>query len=111
GLGKWWLVLVVLLGIAASFSGGFLLLFFYGANVSVAVWVGFIALFGVADDCSVVMLSFLEDKFRERTPRDVAEVREMVIDASLHRIRPLLMTTATTIFGLLPIFLTQGRGS
>jgi copper/silver efflux system protein len=65
--GKWWLVFVVLFGIAASFSGGFTLLMFYGANLSVAVWVGFIALFGVADDCSVVMLSFLEDKFRNRT--------------------------------------------
>jgi Cu(I)/Ag(I) efflux system membrane protein CusA/SilA len=111
GLGKWWLVFVVLFCIAVSFCGGFVLLVFYGANLSVAVWVGFIALFGVADDCSVVMLSFLEEKFKGQAPRDVHEVREMVIEAALTRVRPLLMTTATTVFGLLPIFLTQGRGS
>jgi len=111
GFGKWWLAFIVFFGIIASASGGFALLLFYGANLSVAVWVGFIALFGVADDCSVVMLSFLEDKFRGRTPHSVAEVREMVMEASLNRVRPLLMTTATTVFGLMPIFLTQGRGS
>ncbi|MCI0683744.1 MAG: efflux RND transporter permease subunit [Gemmataceae bacterium] len=111
GFGKWWLMFIVFFGILASASGGFVLLIWWGANLSVAVWVGFIALFGVADDCSVVMLSFLEDKFKERTPQSVTEVREMVIDAALQRVRPLLMTTATTVFGLLPIFLTQGRGS
>jgi Cu(I)/Ag(I) efflux system membrane protein CusA/SilA len=111
GLGRWWLVFVVLFGIAASFSGGFVLLLFYGANISVAVWVGFIALFGVADDVSVVLVSFLKDKFEGQTPQSVAEVREMVIDATMKRVRPLLMTTATTVFGLLPIFLTHGRGS
>lgn len=84
---------------------------FYGANLSVAVWVGFIALFGVADDVSVVLLSFLADKFREKTPRSVGEVREMVIDGAMKRVRPLLMTTATTVIGLFPIFLIQGRGS
>jgi Cu(I)/Ag(I) efflux system membrane protein CusA/SilA len=111
GLGRWWLAVIVLLGILVSASGGFALLLFYGANLSVAVWVGFIALFGVADDCSVVLLSFLEGTFRGRTARSVAEVRAWVIDASLKRVRPLLMTTATTVIGLLPIFLTSGRGS
>jgi Cu(I)/Ag(I) efflux system membrane protein CusA/SilA len=111
GLGRWWLAFVVFFGILVSASGGFALLALWGSNLSVAVWVGFIALFGVADDCSVVLLSFLEDAFRRREPRNVAEVREMVIDASLKRVRPLLMTTATTVLGLLPIFLTHGRGS
>jgi Cu(I)/Ag(I) efflux system membrane protein CusA/SilA len=81
------------------------------ANLSVAVWVGFIALFGVADDASVVLLSFLENKFQGQSPKDVEQIREMVLDASLKRVRPLLMTTATTVFGLMPIFLTYGRGS
>lgn len=92
-------------------SGGFALLLFWGSNLSVAVWVGFIALFGVADDCSVVLLSFLEERFKGKTPRNSAEVRDLAVEASLHRIRPLLMTTATTVFGVMPIFLTQGRGS
>lgn len=111
GLGRWWLALIVFLCIVVSASGGFAMLLWYGSNLSVAVWVGFIALFGVADDAAVVILSFLEDTFKERVPGSIAEVREMVIEASLRRVRPLLMTTATTVFGLLPLFLTYGRGS
>jgi copper/silver efflux system protein len=111
GLGRWWLAFIVFAGILVSASGGFALLALYGANLSVAVWVGFIALFGVADDVSVVLLSFLEDKFKEKTPTDIGEVREMVMEAAMRRVRPLLMTTATTVIGLAPIFLTQGRGS
>jgi copper/silver efflux system protein len=111
GLGQWWLAFVVFFGILVSASGGFALLAFYGANLSVAVWVGFIALFGVADDVSVVLLSFLVNRFKERTPTSTAEVRAMVIDAAMHRVRPLLMTTATTVIGLVPIFLMHGRGS
>jgi Cu(I)/Ag(I) efflux system membrane protein CusA/SilA len=111
GLGKWWLALVVFFGILVSASGGFALLLFYGSNLSVAVWVGFIVLFGVADDASVVILSFLEDNFRDKHPQNVAEIRSLVIEASLKRVRPLLMSTATTVIGLMPIFLTHGRGS
>lgn len=111
GLGRWWLAFIVFFGIMVSASGGFALLLFWGSNLSVAVWVGFIALFGVADDASVVILSFLEDKFREREPESIAEIRQMTIDASLRRVRPLLMTTATTVIGLMPLFLTSGRGS
>lgn len=111
GFNKWWLAFIVFFGILASASGGFVLLIWWGANLSVAVWVGFIALFGVADDVSVVMLSFLEDKFKERSPKSVEEVREMVTEAALNRVRPLLMTTATSVIGLMPIFLSQGRGS
>jgi Cu(I)/Ag(I) efflux system membrane protein CusA/SilA len=79
--------------------------------MSVAVWVGFIALFGVVDDSSVVMLDFLEKQFAGRTPRSVGEIRELVTEASLKRVRPLLMSTATTVIGLMPIFLSTGRGS
>ena len=111
GMGKWWLAFVVFFGILVSASGGFALLLFYGSNLSVAVWVGFIVLFGVADDASVVILSFLEDNFRDKHPQSVAEIRLLVIDASLKRVRPLLMSTATTVIGLMPIFLTHGRGS
>jgi Cu(I)/Ag(I) efflux system membrane protein CusA/SilA len=110
-LGRWWLAFVVFAGILVSASGGFVLLLFYGSNLSVAVWVGFIALFGVADDVSVVLLSFLEDKFKDKQPRSIAETQEMVMEAALARVRPLLMTTATTVIGLMPVFLATGRGS
>jgi Cu(I)/Ag(I) efflux system membrane protein CusA/SilA len=111
GFGRWWLALIVFSGILVSASGGFAMLLFYGSNLSVAVWVGFIALFGVADDASVVILSFLEAKFKEREPKSIEEIREMVTEASLKRVRPLLMATATTVVGLMPIFLFYGRGS
>lgn len=109
--GKWWLVLLVFLDIAISASGGFIGLMFYGANLSVAVWVGFIALIGVSDDDSVVMLTYLENLFRDKPPQSIAEIRSLVIEAGLKRIRPCLMTSATTIIGLAPIFLHPGRGS
>lgn len=111
GFGRWWIAFIVAFGILVSASGGFLMLYLWGVNMSVAVWVGFIALFGVADDDSVVILSYLEQIFGARQPTSVRDIREMVIEAGLKRIRPCLMTTATTVVGLLPIFLTQGRGS
>jgi Cu(I)/Ag(I) efflux system membrane protein CusA/SilA len=111
GLGRWWLALVVFYGIIVSASGGFLMLYLWGVNLSVAVWVGFIALFGVVDDSSVVMLDFLERHFANREPTSIADIRAMVTEASLKRVRPLLMSTATTVLGLMPIFLTHGRGS
>jgi len=109
--GKWWLVVLVFLDIAISASGGFIGLFFFGANLSVAVWVGFIALIGVSDDDSVVMLTYLEDLFREKPPQSINDVRNLVVEAGLKRIRPCLMTSVTTILGLAPIFLHPGRGS
>ena len=102
---------IVFFGIMVSASGGMLMLDLWGVNLSVAVWIGFIALFGVADDDSVVMLTYLEQLFRKRTPKNVTEIREMVLEAGLKRIRPCLMTTATTVIGLVPVFLTHGRGS
>jgi len=111
GFGRWWVALLVFSGILVSASGGFLMLLFYGANLSVAVWVGFIALFGVAEDDGVVMATYLGQLFDERSPATVEAVRETVVEAGMKRIRPCLMTTATTVIGLLPVFLTDGRGS
>jgi copper/silver efflux system protein len=116
GFGKWWIAGIVFLGIAVSLTGGFLMLWLWGVNLSVAVWVGIIALFGIADDDAVVMLTYQEQVFADaekagRAPRSVGDVRDLVVRAGLKRIRPCLMTTATTVIGLLPVFLVQGRGS
>jgi Cu(I)/Ag(I) efflux system membrane protein CusA/SilA len=111
GFGKPWLALIVFLGIAVSMTGGFLMLWLWGVNLSVAVWVGMIALLGVADDDAVVMLTYCEQRFAGDLPSSVAAIRERVVDAGLQRIRPCLMTTATTVFGLVPVFLSHGRGS
>jgi Cu(I)/Ag(I) efflux system membrane protein CusA/SilA len=111
GLGRWWMALIVFFGILVSASGGFLMLYFWGANLSVAVWVGFIALFGVVDDAAVVMLDFLQERFKEIRPRSVKEIRETIVEAALQRFRPMLMSTATTVIGLMPVLWVTGRGS
>jgi Cu(I)/Ag(I) efflux system membrane protein CusA/SilA len=73
--------------------------------------VGFLALFGIASDDGVVMCTYLEQSFRRREPANVDEIREAVIKAGTRRIRPCLMTTATTILALIPVLTSTGRGS
>ena len=80
-------------------------------NLSVAVWVGFIALFGIATDDGVVMATYLTQTFHKNTPENKTEVRASVLEAGEKRIRPCLMTTATTILALLPVLTSTGRGS
>jgi copper/silver efflux system protein len=111
GLKRWWIALLVFSDILVSASGGFIMLLFWGGNISVAVWVGFIALFGVAEDDSVVVSTYIGDLLDKRPPRTVQEVRDLVIEAGRKRIRPNLMATATTVIGLIPVFLVDGRGS
>ncbi len=125
--------LMVFTGIAVAFAGGFLMIWFYGQdwflnfsffgenlrdlfqmhtiNLSVAVWVGFIALFGIATDDGVVMATYLTQTFDKNTPETKKEIRASVVEAGEKRIRPCLMTTATTILALLPVLTSTGRGS
>ena len=125
--------LMVFSGIAIAFAGGFILIWLYGQgwflnfdlfgknvrnifqmhtiNLSVAVWVGFIALFGIATDDGVVMATYLIQTFRRNKPDDVKNIRSAVIEAGEKRIRPCLMTVATTILALLPVLTSTGRGS
>ncbi len=111
GFNRWWLALVVFSDVLVSACGGFIMLALWGYNISVAVWVGFIALFGVAEDDSVLVATYLTQLFDKQEPRSVVEVRELVVEAGSKRIRPSLITTATTVIGLLPVFLVEGRGS
>lgn len=80
-------------------------------HLTVAVLVGFIALAGIATDDGVVIATYLEQAKRRRRPGTVAEVRAATVEAGLRRIRPCLMTTATTIIALYPILASTGRGS
>ena len=80
-------------------------------NLSVAVWVGFIALFGIATDDGVIMATYLTQVFRKNKPQSVEAVRNSVVEAGQKRIRPCLMTTATTLLALLPVLTSTGRGS
>ena len=80
-------------------------------NLSVAVWVGFIALFGIASDDGVLMGTRLQQTFSEQKPDSVKAVRQAVIAAGKLRIRPAMMTTATTLIALLPILTSTGKGA
>ena len=80
-------------------------------NLSVAVWVGFIALFGIATDDGVVMATYLDQTYSKNRPENKESLRETIIEAGKKRIRPCLMTTATTLLALLPILTSTGRGS
>jgi len=125
--------LLVFSGIAVAWAGGFILLWCYGqdwflninmgnitlrelfqvqpALLSVAIWVGFLALFGIASDDGVVMATYLDQRFREDKPKDKAQIRAAVMEAGKRRIRPCLVTSATTLLALLPVLTSTGRGS
>jgi Cu(I)/Ag(I) efflux system membrane protein CusA/SilA len=111
GFARWWIAPAIFFGVLVSASGGFIMLALWDVNLSVAVWVGFLVLFGVVDDDGVVMATYLEGVFKDRRFASVHEIRQAVIEAGLKRIRPCLMTIATTVIGLMPIFWATGRGS
>ena len=120
-------------GVFLAWAGGFWLIWLYGqpwfldvgflgvelrhlfnihtVNLSVAVWVGFLALFGIATDDGVVMATYLDQSFRRRQPADRDGVRAAVIAGARRRVRPALMTSATTILALLPVLTLTGRGA
>jgi Cu(I)/Ag(I) efflux system membrane protein CusA/SilA len=124
---------MVFSGIFVAWSGGFLLVWLYGqswfldlpligsalrdllqvgqVNLSVAIWVGFIALFGIASDDGVVMATYLDQTFAEKKRWTQQQIRQATIDAAFRRVRPAMMTTATTILALLPVLTSTGRGS
>jgi copper/silver efflux system protein len=77
----------------------------------VAVWVGFLALFGIATDDGVVIATYLDQSFYKRRITTAEEAREATLAAGLRRVRPALMTVATTILALLPVLTSTGRGA
>ncbi|MGJ8760898.1 MAG: efflux RND transporter permease subunit [Polaribacter sp.] len=125
--------LMVFTGIAVAFAGGFIMIWLYGqdwffnfsffgenmrdlfnmktVNLSVAVWVGFIALFGIATDDGVVMATYLTQTFDREKPSNKMSIRVAALEAAKKRIRPCLMTTVTTILALLPVLTSTGKGS
>jgi len=125
--------LIVFSGILLVWSGGFTLLWLYGQewffnfsilgidlreffqmgaiNLSVAVWVGFLALFGIGVDNGAVMATYLEQLFDRKRPESRKEIYAVAIEAGMRRVRPCLMTTGTTLLALLPIFTAPGKGS
>lgn len=120
-------------GVFVAFSGGFIMLWLYGQdwfmnfsvsginlrdmfqmhtiNLSVAVWVGFIALFGIATNDGVIMGTYIHQVFEEKKPATVQAVREAVIMAGKKRVRPAMMTTAVAVIALLPVLSSTGKGA
>ena len=106
----------VLMAVPFALTGGVYLLYLLGYNFSVAVWVGFIALFGTAVQTGMVMVIYLQEavarKQREHGAAfSVKHLREAVIDGALLRLRPKVMTVSTIIAGLLPIMWSQRVGA
>jgi copper/silver efflux system protein len=108
---RWWIAFIIWFSVLVDLSAGFIFLGLYGANLSIAVWVGFLVLLGVVDDDGVLIATYLEDQFEGKQFNSIEEIRAAVLDAGLKRIRPALMTAATTVLGLMPIFWATGRGS
>jgi Cu(I)/Ag(I) efflux system membrane protein CusA/SilA len=124
---------LIFTGIVVALSGGFLMLWLYGQpwflngsmagiglrdlfqvhtiNLSVAVWVGFIALFGVATDDGVLISTYIKQIMEKNKPKSVKELRAVILEAGSKRVRPAMMTTATTIIALLPVLTSTGKGS
>jgi Cu(I)/Ag(I) efflux system membrane protein CusA/SilA len=120
-------------GVFVAFAGGFIMLWLYSQpwfmnfsvagvdmrhlfqihtiNMSVAVWVGFIALFGIATDDGVIMGTYIHQVFEKEKPTTVQTVREAVIHAGQKRVRPAMMTAATAIIALLPVLSSTGKGA
>ena len=120
-------------GVFVAFAGGFIMMWLYGQdwfmnlpvaginlrdlfqmhpiNLSVAVWVGFIALFGIATNDGVIMGTYIHQVFEHRHPATAHEVREAVVEAGLRRVRPAMMTTAVTVIALLPVLTSTGKGA
>jgi Cu(I)/Ag(I) efflux system membrane protein CusA/SilA len=103
--------LIVFLGIPVSFAGGMMAVAVMGVDMNTAVWVGFIALFGIAVDDGVVMATYIQQVLRRRRIETVDQLREAIYEAGLKRIRPCVMTTVTTLVALLPVMLSTGRGA
>ena len=120
-------------GVFVAFAGGFIMLWLYGqewflnfsvaginlrdmfqmhdVNLSVAVWVGFIALFGIATNDGVLMGTYIHQIFEAKKPATVHDVREAVIEAGKKRVRPAMMTTAVAVIALLPVLTSTGKGA
>ena len=103
--------LLVMLAVPFSLVGAFWLLWLLNYNMSVAVWVGLIALAGLDAETGIVMLLYLDLAWKEKRPATREEAREAVVAGAVKRIRPKIMTVATILVGLLPVLWSTGTGA
>ncbi len=105
------ITLAVFSGIPVAFAGGMILLAVNEIQMNTAVWVGFIALFGIAVDDGVVIATYLNQVFTRKRLQTIENIRDATDEAGLRRIRPCLMTTFTTLIALIPVLISSGRGA
>jgi Cu(I)/Ag(I) efflux system membrane protein CusA/SilA len=103
--------LVVMLAVPFSLVGAVWLLWILGYNISIAVWVGMIALMGLDAETGVFMLLFLDLSYAEAKPRSLLELHEAIIHGAVKRIRPKMMTVCAAAMGLMPIMWSTGTGA
>lgn len=103
--------LAVFTGLPVSFAGGMLMVGLAGVQLNTAVWIGFIATLGLAEDDGVVMATFIRQLLGRRKIDSVQQLRATVLEAGMKRIRPCMMTTATTLIALIPVLTATGRGA
>ena len=109
--GRWDRTALIMLAVPFGLIGGIWGVYLAGYNLSVAVAVGFIALAGIAVETAIVMLIYIDQQVREHPPQNYKELLEAVTHGAVLRVRPKLMTVSTIIFGLLPVFFTDGPGA
>ncbi len=111
--------LIVMLSVPFSVVGGIWLMYWLDYNMSIAAAIGFIGLVGIAAESGMVMLNFLDQSFKDITEKRKAsgdkvtidDLYEAVIKGAVYRIRPVMMTIAGSILGLLPVMFSSGTGS
>jgi len=106
--------LIIMVAIPGALTGGFILQYIFGYNFSVAVWVGFITCFGAAVETGIIMVVFLRQAIAKRGEANItdkAQLTEAIMEGSLLRLRPKLLTESTTILALLPMLWATGIGS
>ena len=105
------LALVVFSGIPFAAAGGMITVAVAGVEMNTAMWIGFIALFGIAADDGLVIATYIKQTLDRHQVHSVAELREQIHAAGLKRVRPCLMTTVTTLVALVPVLVSDGRGA
>jgi Cu(I)/Ag(I) efflux system membrane protein CusA/SilA len=105
------LTLIIFSQIPIAIFGGMIGLGLFGVEMNTAVWVGLIALIGIAEDDGVVIATYMQQVFNRRPMRTVVDLRNATVEAGRRRIRPSLMTACTTFAALIPIMIATGRGA
>jgi Cu(I)/Ag(I) efflux system membrane protein CusA/SilA len=112
---SWVDAMLMMTSVLGALAGGAIFQWLFGFNFSVAVWVGYIACFGMATETGIVMLVYLREAIAERGGLEgiasTAELKEAILDGAIHRLRPKLLTEGTTIISIAPMLWATGVGS